>query len=100
MMIKKPSLIIVPLTTLHNWRREVECTYPSAKIKILRCIKEEREDLLKELKKDIDQYDLIITSYESVLIMNYFLSKIDWEYIVIDEAHKLKNNESIFAEKL
>jgi SNF2 family DNA or RNA helicase len=38
----------------------------------------------------------LITSYENAMNDTRYLKKINWECFVIDEAHRLKNNESKF----
>ena len=35
-----------------------------------------------------------LTSYEGVNICQKYLYKFTWKYIIIDEAHKIKNEES------
>jgi len=41
------------------------------------------------------KFDVLLTSYEFVSQDSYTLSSIDWEVLIIDEAHRLKNNQSL-----
>merc|ERR1719242_492912 len=41
--------------------------------------------------------DVIVCSYEICMIEKAVLRKIDYEYIIVDEAHRLKNNASKFS---
>ena len=37
---------------------------------------------------------MVVTSYEMVLIEKSVFKKFNWKYMVIDEAHRIKNEES------
>ena len=39
-------------------------------------------------------FDICVTTYEMVLIERAFLRKIHWNYIVVDEGHRMKNDQS------
>lgn len=41
------------------------------------------------------KFDVLLTSYEFVSQDGVTLSSIDWEVLIIDEAHRLKNNQSL-----
>jgi SWI/SNF-related matrix-associated actin-dependent regulator of chromatin subfamily A member 5 len=58
--------------------------------------KDERQEILKkELKPD--KFDICLTSYQGVNLCLSNLMKFKWKYIVIDEAHKIKNEESLLS---
>jgi chromodomain-helicase-DNA-binding protein 1 len=40
------------------------------------------------------KFDVLITTFELVLKDASVLGDIKWSYLVVDEAHRLKNNES------
>jgi SWI/SNF-related matrix-associated actin-dependent regulator of chromatin subfamily A member 5 len=39
-------------------------------------------------------FDVVVTTYEAIIILINDLKAIKWEYLIFDEAHKLKNHES------
>ncbi|KAJ3070483.1 hypothetical protein HK102_006657, partial [Quaeritorhiza haematococci] len=41
---------------------------------------------------------VVITSYEMITLESHVFKKVDWEFLVIDEAHRLKNDQSKFFE--
>lgn len=42
-------------------------------------------------------FDIVITSYEGINLCKKELKKINWNYIIVDEAHRMKNDESLFS---
>eukprot|EP00002_Diphylleia_rotans_P026171 TRINITY_DN5206_c0_g1_i2.p1 TRINITY_DN5206_c0_g1~~TRINITY_DN5206_c0_g1_i2.p1 ORF type:complete len:639 (+),score=142.50 TRINITY_DN5206_c0_g1_i2:43-1959(+) len=92
-----PHMILAPKSTLSNWMNEVKRWCP-----MLRPIKfhgnqEERNEIKKSLERT-SQYDIIVLSYEIAIIEKTFLKKFGWRYLVIDEAHRIKNEKSILSE--
>lgn len=45
-------------------------------------------------------WDVCITSYEMIIRERAVLRKIQWRYLVIDEAHRIKNEKSKLSEIL
>ena len=43
-------------------------------------------------------FDILITSYEMCLREKSTLKKFSWEYIIIDEAHRIKNVDSLLSQ--
>ncbi|KAN0080592.1 SNF2 family N-terminal domain containing protein [Elaphomyces granulatus] len=95
--ITGPHLIAVPKSTLDNWKREFERWTPEVNVLVLQGAKEERHQLINERLID-EHFDVCITSYEMVLREKSHLKKFAWEYIIIDEAHRIKNEESSLAQ--
>lgn len=92
-----PHLIVVPKSTLDNWNREFTMWTPEVNVLILQGAKEERHQLINERLID-EKFDVCITSYEMILREKAHLKKFAWEYIIIDEAHRIKNEESSLAQ--
>lgn len=99
MGITGPHIVIVPKSTLDNWKREFERWTPEVNVLVLQGAKEERQKLIAERLKD-ESFDVCITSYEMILREKSHLKQFAWEYIIIDEAHRIKNEESSLAQVL
>ncbi|KAJ0107377.1 hypothetical protein J7T55_009341 [Diaporthe amygdali] len=97
MGITGPHLITVPKSTLDNWNREFSRWTPEVKVLVLQGAKEERQKLIAD-RLESEDFDVCITSYEMILREKSHLKKFAWEYIIIDEAHRIKNEESSLAQ--
>lgn len=95
--ISGPHLVVVPKSTLDNWSREFAMWVPEINVLVLQGAKEERHDLINERLID-EKFDVCVTSYEMILREKSHLKKFAWEYIIIDEAHRIKNEESSLAQ--
>ena len=95
--ITGPHLVVVPKSTLQNWAREFEKWTPDINTVLLTGTKEERAELIAE--RIIPQkFNVLITSYEICLIEKSALKKLSFQYIVIDEANRIKNVDSILSQ--
>ncbi|KAL7072398.1 hypothetical protein ACQ4LE_008943 [Meloidogyne hapla] len=118
-----PFLISAPLSTLINWEREAEFWTPDLYVVTYIGNKQSREvirenDFLfpastnnhsthhqehkrrKKVNKPIPKFHVMLTSYELISIDKTILSTIDWVALVVDEAHRLKNNQSLYFRTL
>ncbi|XP_027944187.1 chromodomain-helicase-DNA-binding protein 1-like isoform X3 [Eumetopias jubatus] len=94
-----PFLILCPLSVLSNWREEMERFAPG-----LSCItyagdKEERAHLQQNLKQE-SHFHVLLTTYEICLKDSSFLKSFPWSVLVVDEAHRLKNQNSLLHKTL
>lgn len=95
--ISGPHLVVVPKSTLDNWKREFQRWIPDIDVLVLQGAKEARHDLINERLVD-EKFDVCITSYEMILREKSHLKKFAWEYIIVDEAHRIKNEDSSLAQ--
>jgi hypothetical protein len=96
--ISGPHLIVVPKSTLQNWAREFQQWTPDdMNVVILTGTKDERADIIANRLIPQD-FEVCITSYEICLIEKSAFKKFSFEYIVIDEAHRIKNVDSILSQ--
>ncbi|XP_051245590.1 chromodomain-helicase-DNA-binding protein 4a isoform X5 [Dicentrarchus labrax] len=111
---KGPFLVSAPLSTIINWEREFEMWAPGMYVvtyvgdKDSRAVIRENEFSFEDnairggkkasrMKKDSSiKFHVLLTSYELITIDMAILGSIDWACLVVDEAHRLKNNQSKF----
>ncbi|MBK8699100.1 MAG: DEAD/DEAH box helicase [Saprospiraceae bacterium] len=82
------ALIVVPYSLVFNWLAEIRKFAPS-----LIALNHTGVDRSKDFKI-LKTFDIILTSYQTLLRDEVLFSKIDFRYIVLDEAHYIKNRES------
>ena len=87
--------MIVPKSTLANWNKEFHRWCPSLSTFVLHGDKAERAELRTEMLDT--EFDVLITTYEMAIIEKAVLKKYSWRYVVIDEAHRIKNENSNLA---
>ncbi|OAD75458.1 Homeodomain-like DNA binding domain-containing transcription factor [Phycomyces blakesleeanus NRRL 1555(-)] len=95
--INGPHLVVVPKSTLHNWLSEFNKWVPDFKAFVFHGDKEKRAGLIKTRLQPLD-FEVCITSYETCLMEKAQFKKIMWEYIIIDEAHRIKNENSMLSQ--
>lgn len=102
-----PHLIVAPLSTLSNWMDEFEKWVPSIPVVMFHGDKAAREDIfqtkmMKNLKggRPTNKFPVVCTSYEMVLREQANLGKVNWEFIIIDEGHRMKNAEAKLFQQL
>ncbi|KAL6465084.1 hypothetical protein MHYP_G00274010 [Metynnis hypsauchen] len=111
---KGPFLVSAPLSTIINWEREFEMWAPDFYVvtytgdKDSRAVIRENEFTFEDsavksgrkvfrMKKDTPvKFHVLLTSYELITIDQAILGSISWACLVVDEAHRLKNNQSKF----
>ncbi|MDR7871298.1 MAG: DEAD/DEAH box helicase [Tissierellaceae bacterium] len=91
-----PSLIVAPTSLVFNWEEEVNKFAPSLKLLLIHGSKDERIELLK----DIDNYDLIITSYPLLRRDVELYKDFNFRYCILDEAQHIKNSNSLNAKSV
>ncbi|KAF3940946.1 hypothetical protein ABW19_dt0205495 [Dactylella cylindrospora] len=88
-----PHLVIVPKSTLDNWKREFARWIPDVHTLVLQGAKEERQELINS-RLITEDFDVCIASYEMVMREKNHLKKFAWKYMIVDEAHRIKNEDS------
>lgn len=92
---KKRHLIVLPKSTLNNWKREFKKFMPKFKVKIFYSSKKDLKQEAKELVES--KWDACLTTYEMCISAKNALKKVKWSYIIIDEAHRIKNDQSLLS---
>ena len=113
--VEGPFLIVVPLSTLPHWERELGLwtdfyvvTYHGSqdsrrtllqhdwKLATPRMLPDAPDREGGRAKKRVYKYrfNCVITTYETVVAEPEPLYKIRWEHLIVDEGHRLKNRHS------
>ncbi|KAL7080963.1 hypothetical protein ACP275_14G010900 [Erythranthe tilingii] len=97
--ITGPHMVVAPKSTLGNWMNEIKRFCP-----LLRAIKflgnpEERRYIREELLA-AGKFDVCVTSFEMAIKEKTALRRFSWRYIIIDEAHRIKNENSLLSKTM
>ncbi|XP_043097824.1 chromodomain-helicase-DNA-binding protein 1-like isoform X2 [Puntigrus tetrazona] len=95
-----PFLVLCPLSVLQNWREELERFCPSLCVVCYTGNKERRAELQNELCRSDRHFHVLLTTYEMCLKDASYLKSWKWKILVVDEAHRLKNQESLLHQTL
>jgi len=99
-----PSLIVAPLSVLTTWVHEFKRFAPALRVVRLHSAdREERELMRTELLSDVNNFDVVVTTYEMAASQNMktiLCHRIHWRYLVLDEGHRIKNEKTNLYDRL
>ena len=84
------ALVVVPTSLILNWRDELARFAPGLNVKILNQAGEDRGDMLRGAAA----FDVVITTYGLLINEEENLCSREWNTIVLDEAHTIKNRDT------
>lgn len=82
-----PSLIVCPPTLSGHWQQEIKAYAPFLSVTTYVGPPAER----KAMKDKLDKPDIVVTSYDVCRNDVDILEKYNWNYVVLDEGHLIKN---------
>ena len=94
-----PFLVCVPLSTLANWLAEFTRWAPAVRVVAYRGTPPERKAIAgAQMRRGA--FNVLLTSYEFAMRDKRRLGATQWQYIIVDEGHRLKNAQSKFTRVL
>lgn len=100
-----PFLVTVPLSTMPAWADTFDLWAPDINYVIYNGGKNSRNiiqdyELFPDGNVRHPRFHVLLTTYEYVLHDAAFLSQIKWQFMAVDEAHRLKNRDSQLYDRL
>uniref|UniRef100_A0A9J8C3J8 Proliferation-associated SNF2-like protein n=1 Tax=Cyprinus carpio carpio TaxID=630221 RepID=A0A9J8C3J8_CYPCA len=98
MMVEKkvlgPFLVVAPLSTLPNWISEFKRFTPEVSVLLYHGPQKERMDLVKKIRQaqgPLRMCPVVVTSFEIAMRDRKLLQRFHWNYMIVDEGHRIKN---------
>jgi hypothetical protein len=104
--IHRPFLVVVPLSTVEHWRREFE-----GWTDIVCCVYHDRQRIWRDVMREYEWYyedkphtpeflkfDVLVTTYDTLIGDFDVVSQIPFRVAVVDEAHRLRNQKGKLLE--
>ncbi|XP_065693535.2 SWI/SNF-related matrix-associated actin-dependent regulator of chromatin subfamily A containing DEAD/H box 1 isoform X1 [Patagioenas fasciata] len=95
---KGPHLIVVPVSTLDNWIREIHLWCPELNILIYYGSQEDRKHLRVDIHNKAVDFNVIVTTYNCAISSSDdrgLFRRLKLNYAIFDEGHMLKNMSSV-----
>ncbi|XP_064474834.1 chromodomain-helicase-DNA-binding protein 1-like isoform X2 [Ornithodoros turicata] len=99
-----PFLLVVPLSTMASWQKEFAQWAPEINVVVYlgdvssRTVIREHEWCHPGNKRL--KFNALLTTYEILLKDKAFLGNVGWAVLGVDEAHRLKNDDSLLYKSL
>lgn len=100
-----PFIVIVPLSTMPAWADTFDNWTPDLNYVVYNG-SEKARSVLREYELMVDgnpkrpKFHVLLTTYEYAMNDSPFLGQFKWQFMAIDEAHRLKNRDSQLYQKL
>ncbi|XP_062547170.1 chromodomain-helicase-DNA-binding protein 1 isoform X2 [Armigeres subalbatus] len=98
-----PFLCVVPLSTMTAWQREFNIWAPEMNVVTYLGDVPSRE-IIRQYEWCFPnqrlKFNAILTTYEILLKDKTFLGSVSWAVLLVDEAHRLKNDDSLLYKAL
>ena len=104
--IQRPYLVVVPLSTVEHWRREFE-----GWTDMVCCVYHDRQRVWRDVMREYEWYyddrphmadflkfDVLVTTYDTLISDFDVVSQIPFRVAVVDEAHRLRNQKGKLLE--
>ena len=82
------NLIVTPTSLADNWKNEIAKFSPGLTCMIYRGSPQRRD----RLRRELEQVDIVLGTYATVRNDASLLREVQWRYVILDEAHFIKNS--------
>lgn len=99
-----PFLVVVPLSTMASWQKEFCQWAPECNVVVYIGDVQSRNNIRSyewcHLGNKRLKFNVLLTTYEILLKDKGFLGQVQWAVLAVDEAHRLKNDDSLLYKTL
>uniref|UniRef100_A0A093VCX1 Chromodomain helicase hrp3 n=1 Tax=Talaromyces marneffei PM1 TaxID=1077442 RepID=A0A093VCX1_TALMA len=94
-----PFIVVVPLSTIPSWSETFEYWTPDVNYIVYTGSSQARQilkdyELMKDGNPRKPKFNVMLTTFEYANMDFDFLRQFPWQFMAVDEAHRLKNRES------
>ena len=89
------ALIVAPLSLLFNWESEIKKFVPLNSLLYMGDQSERAELRSTFEQKNVKLIQVLVTSPDLLLRDHEWISAFAWDFLIVDEAHRLKNRNSV-----
>ena len=89
--LQPASLIVLPVSLVHNWEREIRKFAPSIKSYVYSGARRREKSVLNDI---IANFDIILTTYGTLRNDAEDFAQYEFFYLILDESQTIKNSES------
>ncbi|KAM9482671.1 chromodomain-helicase-DNA-binding protein 1-like [Clarias gariepinus] len=90
--VKGPFMVLCPLTVMDSWMQELKNICPSLRVMCYAGDKKQRAELQRDMEDN--HPDIFLTYYQTCQSDASILKRWKWNMLVVDEAQRLKNENS------
>jgi DNA excision repair protein ERCC-6 len=94
-MLDGPVLIVCPATVMQQWVNEFHKWWPPFRVALLHessSFKGKKSETIKKIASK--RGGVLVTTYEGIRNNNEKLLKHHWEYLILDEGHRIRNPDA------
>ncbi|XP_017786360.1 PREDICTED: DNA excision repair protein ERCC-6-like [Nicrophorus vespilloides] len=89
-----PTIIVCPTTVLHQWVKHFHDWSPEFRVAVLHKLGSFNGSEAQFIKDMNKHKAIIITTYQGILKNKSLLMEHEWQYIILDEGHKIRNSSA------
>jgi DNA excision repair protein ERCC-6 len=90
-----PVLIACPATVMHQWVKEFHIWWPQFRVVVLHDTGTYTGTKKRLISEVVSSNSVLLTTFEGIRIYRDSLLPHMWEYVVLDEGHKIRNPDAV-----